>query len=130
MTPVGRYFSCFPLIFLPSLQGGKGLQHHYWRNGTVGRRIAVCEANSGFGSTFGVARELGRKNNLQPTYYEVKSTLFEIIFFFRALKRCCFDGYLRANDADIYLPYSGDSQVVATGQWDILSGPLTLKGNT
>ncbi|KAK6012942.1 hypothetical protein OSTOST_21879 [Ostertagia ostertagi] len=47
----------------------------------------------------------------------------------RCFRRCQYDGYLKANDAEIYLPYMNESQLIATGQMDILVSPLTLKGN-
>ncbi|KHJ94719.1 hypothetical protein OESDEN_05349, partial [Oesophagostomum dentatum] len=46
------------------------------------------------------------------------------------LRRCQYDGYLKANEVEIYLPYMDESQMIVTGQMDILVSPLTLKGNS
>ncbi|CAI4221093.1 unnamed protein product [Auanema sp. JU1783] len=51
-------------------------------------------------------------------------------FLLRCLKLCKFDGFLRANEAEVTVPYPGESQMHANGQWDILAGPLTVKGNS
>ncbi|VDL71327.1 unnamed protein product [Nippostrongylus brasiliensis] len=48
----------------------------------------------------------------------------------RCLRRCQYDGYLKSNEAEIYLPYMNDSQLIITGQIDVLVSPLTLKGNS
>ncbi|KJH50138.1 hypothetical protein DICVIV_03701 [Dictyocaulus viviparus] len=48
----------------------------------------------------------------------------------RCLRQCQYDGYLKANDAEVYLPYMFESQLVVTGHLDILATPLTLKGNS
>uniref|UniRef100_A0A7I4YWQ5 ANK_REP_REGION domain-containing protein n=1 Tax=Haemonchus contortus TaxID=6289 RepID=A0A7I4YWQ5_HAECO len=48
----------------------------------------------------------------------------------RCFRRCQYDGYLKANDAEVYFPYMNESQLIATGQMDILVSPLTLKGNS
>uniref|UniRef100_A0A8L8JZ19 ANK_REP_REGION domain-containing protein n=1 Tax=Heligmosomoides polygyrus TaxID=6339 RepID=A0A8L8JZ19_HELPZ len=48
----------------------------------------------------------------------------------RCLRRCQYDGYLKANDVEIYLPYVNESQLIVTGQIDVLVSPLTLKGNS
>ena len=72
---------------------------------------------------------LGWKDYLQSALLDVGVLSILLQWRFRCRKHCCYEGYLRANEVDILLPYSGESQMVATGQWDILSGPLTLKGN-
>ncbi|KIH69651.1 hypothetical protein ANCDUO_00027 [Ancylostoma duodenale] len=46
------------------------------------------------------------------------------------LRRCQYDGYLKANEVEVYLPYMDESQLIVTGQMDILVSPLTLKGNS
>ncbi|CAJ0591706.1 unnamed protein product [Cylicocyclus nassatus] len=48
----------------------------------------------------------------------------------RCLRRCQYDGYLKANEVEVYLPYMDESQWIVTGQVDILVSPLTLKGNS
>ncbi|KAJ1348621.1 hypothetical protein KIN20_003971 [Parelaphostrongylus tenuis] len=48
----------------------------------------------------------------------------------RCLRQCQYDGYLKSNDAEIYLPYMFESQLTITGHMDILVSPLTLKGNS
>ncbi|ETN84340.1 hypothetical protein NECAME_06902 [Necator americanus] len=48
----------------------------------------------------------------------------------RCLRRCQYDGYLKANEVEVYLPYMDESQLIVTGQMDILVSPLTLKGNS
>ncbi|VDM76764.1 unnamed protein product, partial [Strongylus vulgaris] len=48
----------------------------------------------------------------------------------RCLRRCQYDGYLKANEVEVYLPYMDESQMIVTGQVDILVSPLTLKGNS
>ncbi|KAL6740855.1 hypothetical protein Aduo_014167 [Ancylostoma duodenale] len=51
-------------------------------------------------------------------------------FDMRCLRRCQYDGYLKANEVEVYLPYMDESQLIVTGQMDILVSPLTLKGNS
>ncbi|KAE9419487.1 hypothetical protein Angca_001446, partial [Angiostrongylus cantonensis] len=48
----------------------------------------------------------------------------------RCLRQCQYDGYLKTNDAEVYLPYMFESQLIVTGHLDILVSPLTLKGNS
>ncbi|VDM52456.1 unnamed protein product [Angiostrongylus costaricensis] len=52
------------------------------------------------------------------------------IIYSRCLRQCQYDGYLKTNDAEIYLPYMFESQLIVTGHLDILVSPLTLKGNS